>query len=123
MVQCLRSVFEQTPNLSLEAIVVDNGSSDDSCHKVREEFPTVKLIANERNEGIAKADNQGIRESSGRHILLLNPDTIVLDRSIEFMVTFMDEHPHIGACGCKLFYPDGRYQRSAWPLPTILSGF
>lgn len=123
LAQCLQSVFEQTPSLKLEVIVVDNASSDDSCRMVREEFPTVQLIANENNEGIAKANNQGMRASSGRYILLLNPDTIVLARSIELMVAFMDSHPEIGACGCKLFYPDGTYQCSAHPLPTALSGF
>ena len=119
---CLQSVVEQTPSLKLEVIVVDNASADGSCCVVREDFPTVQLIANERNEGIAKANNQGMRASSGRYILLLNPDTVVLDRSIERMVAFMDSHPQIGACGCTLFYPDGTYQCSAHPLPTVLSG-
>lgn len=123
LAQCLCSVFEQTPNLSLEVIVVDNASTDDSCHMVEEEFPTVRLIANENNDGISKANNQGIRASSGRHILLLNPDTVILDRSIERMVAFLDSRPHIGACGCTLSHPDGTYQRSALPLPTVWSAF
>jgi len=120
LAQCLRSVFEQTPSLKVEVIVVDNASADDSCRIVREEFPSVHLIANERNEGITRANNQGIRASSGRYVLLLNPDTVVLDRSIERMVTFLDDHPQIGACGCRLVDPDGIVQPSHFPFPTLL---
>jgi hypothetical protein len=53
-------------------------------------------------------------------VLLLNPDTVVLDRAIEHMAAFADDHPRLGACGCKLVYPDGRLLRSAHPFPTLL---
>ncbi len=122
LAQCLHSLFEQTPNLKLEVIVVDNASIDDSCRIVEEEFPTVRLIANKENLGIAKANNQAIEASSGRYILLLNPDTVVLDGAIERMVTFLDGQPRVGACGCKLMYPDGTFQRNTGRYPTLLTG-
>lgn len=120
LAQCLRSLFEQTRKVRLEVIVVDNASSDDSYHIVQQGFPTARWIANEENVGFAKATNQGIRVSSGRHMLLLNPDTLVHDRAIERMVAFADDHARIGACGCKLMYPDGTILHSAHPFPTLL---
>ncbi len=122
LAQCLRSIFSQTPSLKLEVIVIDNASSDDSCGLVREQFRKVQLITNEENGGFAKATNQGIRASSGRYILLLNPDTIVLDQAIEKMVRFMEAKPRAGACGCKLVFPNGDFQPSAFPFPSLLGG-
>lgn len=118
---CLRSVVEQTPGLLLELIVVDNGSTDGSLDMLRAAFPAVRLIANGENLGFATATNQGIRASSGRLVLLLNPDTVVLDRAIERMAVFMDERPHVGACGCRLIFPDGAFQPSAFPFPSVWS--
>lgn len=120
--QCLRSVFEQSPALALEVIVVDNASADESCRMVREKHPQVHLIANAQNAGIAKGNNQGMRAASGRYVLLLNPDTVIEDRSIERLAQFLEMHPRVGACGGRLFYPNGDYQRSAHPLPTAISG-
>jgi GT2 family glycosyltransferase len=89
---------------------------------VRDKYPRVHLIANAQNMGFAKGSNQGIRAAGGRYVLLLNPDTVVVDRSIERLVEFLETHPEIGACGGRLFYPNGEYQRSAHPLPTAVSG-
>ena len=91
--QCLRSLVEETQDLRLEIIVIDNASVDDSVLMIREQFAATRLIANIENVGFARATNQGILASSGRYVLLLNPDTIVLDRAIERMVTFLDSHP------------------------------
>jgi len=122
LAECLHSVWEQTGDLLAEVIVVDNASTDGSCEMVKERFPKVHLISNKENVGFAKANNMAIQTSSGRYILLLNSDAVVIDDSVQRMVQFLDENPQIGACGCKLLFPDGRYQRSAWPLPKILSG-
>lgn len=121
--RCLHSVMAETPNLMLEMIIIDNASNDYSCEMLREEFAQLRLIANETNYGFSKAVNQGLRASSGRYVLLLNPDTEIRDRSIERMVEFLDANPRIGACGSKLYFADGTYQRSALPLPTLLSVF
>ena len=97
LAQCLQSVYDTVQGLGFEIFVVDNGSSDDSAEMVRERFPEVQLIENEENLGFAKANNQAIRESKGRYILLLNSDTVVLSGAMERMVEFMAGHPDSGA--------------------------
>jgi len=117
---CLRSLLEQTPSLQLDVIVVDNASRDGSADAVRGAFPHVRLIANLENVGFAAASNQGIRASTGAYLLLLNPDTVVLDRAVERLVDYLEHHPDVGACGPRLCFPDGTYQRSAYPWPSIV---
>ena len=75
--QTLLSVYKAIHNLQVEIIVVDNNSADESCDMVTEKFKDVVLIANTDNVGFSKANNQGIKISTGRNILLLNPDTVV----------------------------------------------
>lgn len=62
--------------LEAEVFVVDNDSSDGSVDMVAQLFPHVKIIANHDNVGFSKANNQGIRQTRGEYILLLNPDTV-----------------------------------------------
>ena len=90
--QCLHSVFKALKNISGEVIVVDNSSVDGSVEMLKKKFPDVRLIANEKNTGFSCANNQGIRESKGEYILLLNPDTVVQEDTFEKTVRFMDEH-------------------------------
>src|SRR5665811_2300009 len=75
--QCLNSVRSAVEKIEFEIFVVDNNSADGSAEMVKREFPDVKLIANPNNSGFSVANNQAIIKSSGRFILLLNPDTIV----------------------------------------------
>src|SRR5690606_21232336 len=77
LVQALLSVRKAMKRVSGEVWVVDNQSVDGSVAMVRDKFPEVKLIANDFNPGFSVANNQAIKQSSGRYILLLNPDTVV----------------------------------------------
>lgn len=109
--QCLDSIFSQPPHARFEVIVVDNASSDGSASMVKEDFPAVSLIGNDENKGFSKANNQGIRSSGGDYILLLNSDTIIMDRSVlDRWVELMDARPEAGASGCRLVFPDGSHQ-------------
>jgi len=111
--------------LSCEIFVVDNASSDGSTEMVKTEFPQVVLLEKKKNIGFAKANNQAIRLCRGRYILLLNPDTAVLDDTIMKMFDFMESHPAVGAAGGKILNPDGKVEpfRSAKRFPTPLSKF
>jgi len=79
----LESIYGNKHNFSYEVFVVDNNSSDGSREMIENEFPQVKLIANEENLGFSKACNQAIKESMGDNILLLNPDMYLLKDTLE----------------------------------------
>jgi len=109
--ECLRSVLAETRS-SVEVFVVDNASRDGSADMVAREFPGVCLIANSENRGFAAANNQALVQARGRALLLLNPDTVVLDRAIDRMLDWLDEHPEVGAVTCALRNSDGSPQKS-----------
>ncbi len=104
--QCLRSIYENTRSITFEVCVVDNNSSDDSAEMVGREFPQVHLIRNEVNKGLAAATNQGLATSTGRYVLALNSDTVVLPEALDKLVRFMDDHPEAGGATPKLLLPN-----------------
>src|SRR5688572_1381609 len=86
LAQCLSSIQSTTrPETvaNLEVFVVDNASSDGSAALVRQHFPWVKLIQSAENLGFARGNNLAIRQSTGRYVLLLNPDTEILQGALE----------------------------------------
>jgi GT2 family glycosyltransferase len=120
---CLKSVYDQTKGISFEIIYVDNASVDGSVDMVRKEFPEVRIIENEKNEGFIRANNQAIRVANGRYVLLLNSDTIVLDNAIAKTVKFADEHPQAAVFGCRVLNPNRTLQRTCFMYPSILNTF
>lgn len=120
---CLRSVYEQTHGVSFEVIVIDNSSSDDSAAMVKEKFPKVILIENTENRGFAAANNQGMKIATGRYVLLLNSDTIVLDNAIVRTVTFDDGYPEAAVVGCRVLNPDRTLQKTCFMFPSLLNMF
>jgi GT2 family glycosyltransferase len=125
LLACLESVRAslQAGELCGEAIVVDNASRDGTVEAVRAAFPEVEVIVNRENRGFAAANNQGIRRSRGRVVVLLNPDTRVEGDALVQMMRVLDENPEIGVVGPRLVYPDGRTQPSRRRFPTLLTGF
>jgi len=121
LADCINDIKSYTHDLTYEIIVVDNASSDGSQEMVRATFPDVHLIANNENVGFARANNQAIRCSRGRYVLLLNSDAFVRDQTIAQTVAFMDAHPDAGMVGCKLRYADGRLQPSCTTFPTLFT--
>ncbi len=117
--ECLRSVFEQTCDIAFEVIVVDNASSDGSAEMVKKEFPQVVLISNAENRGFAVANNQGIRIAKGRYVLLLNPDTIVLDGAIQKTIAFADQNPTCGVVGIRNDRPDGTLVKNCFEFARV----
>lgn len=123
LAECLSSVYESSISCDYEVLVVDNCSSDGSQEMVRERFPDVKLILNPENPGFAKANNQALKQSTGELVLLLNPDTVVKPDAIERMVNFLVNSSEAGGAGAHLLNPDGSFQVSAYPQPTLIREF
>jgi GT2 family glycosyltransferase len=107
---CLQSVYQETKGIEFELIYVDNGSEDGSLEMVRQEFPQVRIIPNQDNKGFIRANNQGIEVATGRYVLLLNSDTIVLENAIAKAVQFADVHPEAAVVGCRVLNPNRTLQ-------------
>jgi len=106
-------------------VVVDNASSDGTTAMVRDDFPSVELVANDTNRGFAAATNQGLAGliDHSDFILLLNPDAALCPGALEHLVNFMLAHPRVGVCSPRLQYPDGRPQAGAFRFPTLAMAF
>jgi len=126
--QCLESMASgrplsaNHPPLTTEIIVVDNASSDGSVEMVRAEFPEVRLIANQTNRGYTGGNNDGIAAATGRYVMILNPDTRVLNDALAAMVAYADAHPDVGIVGPQLLNSDGSVQSSRRHFPTLMTG-
>ncbi len=122
--ECLSSVVNETIDCPYELIVVDNNSQDGSPEAIAELFPNIKLMALKDNLGFAKANNLAAEQASGDYYLLLNPDTIVLDRAIDRIVEFAKERPDAGIWGGRTFYGDKSLNPySCWRQTTLWSLF
>lgn len=108
---CLQSLYAFTKNISFEVIVVDNASGDGSREKILPAFPQVKWVQMKNNEGFARANNEGIRQSAGDAVLLLNSDTILKENAIERSFTQFMSSSYV-ACGVQLLNVDGTPQIS-----------
>jgi len=120
--QCLHSLEKAGQGVSMEIIVVDNASGDGSAEMVRRQFPRVRLIENPDNRGFSRANNQAMRIAGGRYLLLINPDTLAREDTLTALMAFMEEHPRVGAAGCKILNPDGTLQlscRRSFPTPWV----
>ena len=119
--RCLESIFQYEKDVEFEVIAVDNGSKDHSQKMLKSDFPQVKVIENKRNLGFSAGCNQGIRESRGRYILLLNPDTELAPGGFKNMIDFMDSRPKAGVCGPKMTDQEGNLQFSCRSFPSYLA--
>lgn len=120
---CLESVYSGTKKVQFEIIVIDNASTDDSVAMVKSNFPQVVLIENSENRGFAAANNQGMAIAKGRYVLLLNNDTIILDKAVDVVVAFAQGHPKAGVVGCRVLNEDKTLQSSCFMFPSILNMF
>jgi len=117
---CLKNIEGKYPNM--EVFVVDNSSVDGSIEMVKKKFPEVKIIANEKNVGFSRANNQAIREANGEYILLLNPDTVVQEDTFEKTIKFMDEKKDCGALGVTMLDGKGNFlpeSKRGLPTPSV----
>ncbi len=118
----LLSVQKAMAGIRGEIFVVDNASDDGSVEMVRTRFPDVCLIANRENVGFTRANNMALVRAQGRFLLLLNPDTVVQEDTLQVMLRFFEENPHAGLAGCRILNPDGSLQlacRRSFPTPWV----
>lgn len=109
---CLDSVNKAVAGLDYELIVVDSMSSRESREIIRHRSPQAKLMAFNYNLGYTKGNNIGIRNSTGKYILILNPDVIITDNNLVKLYNFIADHPDIGMVGPQLRNFNGTVQNS-----------
>lgn len=113
LLDCLKSIYENTKSVNYEIIVVDNNSSDNSCEAVKEQFKdksNLSLIENKENKGFASGNNQAVKEAKGKAVLLLNPDTLINGDVIGKVYECLLNDQELGVAGCKVLNPDGTLQ-------------
>lgn len=122
--RCIESILNSESKLLIEIIIVDNDSHDGTCEMVKTNFPDVILIQNSGNEGFAKACNIGICASKGKIVMLLNPDTIVPQETIDKMVNFLKNREDVGMIGPREVLPDGTFDPACCrTLPSLFTHF
>ena len=115
---CIKSALSQSGTMPCKLLVVDNASGDGSAEAIAAEFPQVELIRSEKNLGFAAANNLAARHANSDWLLLLNPDTVVLDGAIDKLVAFADTHPEFSIFGGRTLFADRSLNPfSCWRRP------
>jgi len=130
LAQCLRSLQEarldpeqNAAGLNVEIIVVDSASSDGTVTMLQEQFPQVRLLAQPVNVGFSRGNNIGLEAAKGRYLLLLNPDTEVINDAVQQMVAYLDAHSDVGIVGPHTLNSDGTTQSTRRRFPTRALAF
>jgi GT2 family glycosyltransferase len=122
--QCILSVQAASTKITTEIIVVDNNSTDESCTVLSEKYPEVVLIQNKENVGFSKANNQGVKIATGNYILILNPDTIIAEDTLDKIVAYSKVKRNLGVLGVKLIDGSGEFApESKRGIPTPNASF
>jgi hypothetical protein len=120
--QCIASIYENTHGISFEIVVVDNASPAGKVETLKEEFPEIRIVKSQMNIGFARANNLAFKHSTGRYILILNPDTKLVGPAINILLSKIQSLPDAGIVGGKLVDPDLTVQTtSIQKFPTILN--
>ncbi len=116
--RCLESVYAHAGEASLEVLVVDNDSSDGSADFVESSFPRARVIRSP-NRGFGYGNNRGIEQACARYLLLLNPDTEILEGTFDELVRLLDERPVVGLAGVRQVRPDGVLSPTMRRFPSV----
>lgn len=118
VVACVERIGATNPACSIDVVVVDNGSADGTDEALADRCRVIQMG---RNSGFSTANNVGFAATDSRHVLVLNPDTLVDRGALDTLVEFLDDHPNAGVVAPSLVNPDGSDQRTAraFPNPSV----
>jgi len=117
--ECVQSIVQRTEEVSYEIIVVDNASTLGDVSEINLKWPDVKIIRNPVNTGFAAGNNIGINKATGRYILLLNNDTVLVNNAIQIVHSFLKDNTNVGVATSQLIYPDGKLQHCCQRFPSL----
>jgi GT2 family glycosyltransferase/glycogen synthase len=121
LLRCLASIYDSLKMKPLKVLVMDNASKD-GVDRAKVEFPQVILIKNSYNLGFGKAINIALKQTDSPYVVLLNPDTYVMNSFFDSILKYLEENPDVGIVGPKILNRDGSTQGSARTFPTPLTG-
>lgn len=116
ILDCIASVVSQDPS---EVVIIDNASTDSAPARLRERFPQLRIVRNERNIGFAAAANQGIRQTRAPYVLLVNPDAELRPGALAALERALDEQKRAGVVGALVRNPDGTIQPTRRRFPSL----
>jgi len=119
LLQSLESLYDTAGDLNIEAVVVDNGSSDGSVEAVKAAFSELQVIENKSNLGFARAVNQALARTSAPYMVIFNTDIIFTAGALATMLAYTKENPDAGLVGASLLNEDGTPQNSFAPFPGL----
>ncbi|WP_044115002.1 glycosyltransferase [Anaerophaga thermohalophila] len=106
-IECINSIIKHTKDITYEIVLVDNNSTDDSVQYFKK-LKGIKLIESRKNLGFGGGNNLGVKNAIGKYILLLNPDTILLNNAVKLFYDYMEStKDNVGVIGCNLLDSDG----------------
>lgn len=119
----INSILRYSYPFTVEIIVTDNKSTDDSLERLKNYFEKkpVKFIESKENRGFAAGNNLAIKQSRGRYVLLLNSDTLVMENALENIYSYMENHHDVGAVGCRVVLENGELDKAckrSFPNPA-----
>ena len=107
--------------LYVEVIILDSASTDGSAYMIRHRYPWTYLIEESENVGFTRGNNIALEAATGRHVLLLNPDTVVHGDALNRLVAYLDENPDVGIVGPRVLNDDGTTQSTRRRFPTPIT--
>jgi N-acetylglucosaminyl-diphospho-decaprenol L-rhamnosyltransferase len=116
---CLTTVFDHMGDISADVVVVDNESTDGTAALVRDEYPGARVVPS-LNHGFSHANNRALMTVDARYVLLLNPDTEIVDGTFADLVRAMDERPGVGLVGCRQINGQGGLDTTIRYFPNAL---
>ena len=116
--RCLATLYEHSGEITLDVVVVDNGTTRASADLVGSEFPSARALVCE-NDGFAHANNAAIRTVDARWVLFLNPDTEVLDGTLSGLLSELERRREVGLAGCRQVDANGAIQPTMRRFPTV----
>ena len=122
LTQCLDSIFKSQTQYDYEVIIVDNSSKDSGRDQICATFEHIIWVENIENVGFGRANNQGFSLAKGVYTLILNPDTVLQEDTIEKCVSYLIAHPKVGGLGIKGIDGSGQFlpeSKRALPTPLV----
>ena len=121
ILKCLSSIYKNIIDIEFEIIIIDNASTDNTIKAVKNQFPGVIIQKNKRNEGFAKANNIGSKIAKGEFLFFLNPDSEIIENTIEILISIYKSNPKNGIVAPQIKNIDGTIQLSTGKTPTIFT--